>query len=149
MPKKRSANIISSEAGFSLIELLIVMVILGLLAALVGGKFTKSIGPAKQKAAKAQIEMFSQNMEMFRLDVGRYPSTSEGLRALRENPGGVENWNGPYLAKQVPQDPWKHDYVYLSPGNHGDYDIISYGLDGTDGGEEESQDIVSWKGINQ
>lgn len=149
MQKIRSADTISSEAGFSLIELLIVMIIIGLLAALVVPKMTGKKAKADKIAAKAQIEMFCQMLELFRLDVGRYPTASEGLQALRVNPGGVENWEGPYLSKELPKDPWKHDYVYISPGNHGDYDIISYGLDGADGGEKENMDIVNWKGIGQ
>lgn len=149
MLKKIFTKLRDSEAGFSLIELLIVMVIIGLLGALVGPKFFGKVAPAKQNAAKAQIEMFGQALELFRLDVGRYPSASEGLQALRTNPGGAENWDGPYAAKEIPKDPWGHDYTYLSPGAHGDYDIISYGLDGSEGGEKENQDIVNWKGIDK
>ena len=136
------------QAGFTLIELLVVMIIIGLLAALVGPRMFGKVGKSKQSAAKAQIEMFGQALELFRLDLGRYPSSSEGLQALRVNPGGSENWDGPYVAKELPKDPWGSDYAYLFPGSHGDYDIISYGLDGSEGGEGEDQDIVSWKGIN-
>ncbi len=149
MLKNLSARLRSSEAGFSLIELLVVMIILGLLAALVGPKIFSRVPKAKQNAAKTQVEMFGQALELFRLDVGRYPSTSEGLQALRVNPGGTENWDGPYIAKEIPKDPWGHEYAYLSPGNHGDYDIMSYGLDGAEGGDKENQDIVNWKGIGQ
>jgi len=133
------------DKGFSLIELLVVMIIIGLLAALVGPRIFGKVGRARQNAAKAQIEMFGQALELFRLDVGRYPTTAEGLQALRTNPGGLENWDGPYLKKDVPLDPWGHEYVYRSPGEHGDYDILSYGADGVEGGEGEAADIVSWK----
>jgi len=133
------------EKGFTLIELLIVMVILGLLTALVAPRLINKIGKSKVKAAKAQIEMFSTALDAFKLDVGRYPTTQEGLKALIENPG-VEGWDGPYLKKKkIPKDPWGHDYVYRCPGEHGDYDIISYGADGQPGGEGENKDIVSWE----
>jgi general secretion pathway protein G len=147
--KKRLVKANLQQDGFTLIELLVVMIIIGLLAALVGPKLFSKVAPAKQKAAKAQIEMFGQAVELFRLDVGRYPTTSEGLQALRTNPGGTENWDGPYLSKELPKDPWGHDYVYISPGQHGEYDIISYGLDGAEGGEGDNKDIVNWKGIDQ
>jgi general secretion pathway protein G len=138
------------ERGFTLIELLVVIVILGLLAALVGPRFFGKVGPAKLKAAKAQIEMFGTALDTFRLDVGRYPTSEEGLKALREKPGGVEgNWEGPYLPKEVPSDPWNRAYVYKAPGEHGDYDLISYGADGSEGGEGENQDVVSWKDVGK
>ncbi len=147
--KKRLSRLkISSAGGFTLIELLVVMLIIGLLATLVGPKIFGKVKGAKQKAAKAQIAMFAQALELFRLDVGRYPSTAEGLQALRTNPGGLESWDNGYLSQEVPKDPWSRDYVYISPGNHGDYDIMSYGLDGVEGGDGENKDIVSWKGLN-
>jgi general secretion pathway protein G len=102
---------------------------------------------AKLKAAKAQIELFGTALDGLRLDVGRYPSTEEGLKALREKPSGMEAWRGPYLPKEIPLDPWGKAYLYKSPGENGDYDLMSYGLDGTDGGEGENQDVVSWKDI--
>jgi general secretion pathway protein G len=118
-----------------------------LLAALVGPRLFGKVGGAKQSAAKAQIEMFGTALDTFRLDVGRYPTMEEGLKALREKPSGVEGWQGPYLPKEIPVDPWRKPYVYKCPGEHGDYDLLSYGLDGTEGGEGENQDIVSWKDI--
>ena len=135
--------------GFTLIEVLIVMVILGLLAALVGPRMFGKVGKSKQKAAKAQIALFETTLDTYRLDVGRYPTTEEGLESLRTNPGDSKKWDGPYLQKKVPVDPWGNAYEYKSPGEHGDYDIISYGADGNLGGEEEDQDIVSWKGIDE
>jgi general secretion pathway protein G len=135
---------IKNKRGFTLIELLVVMVILGLLAALVGPRLFGHVGAANQKAAKTQIEMLGQGLDAFRLDVGRYPTTSEGLNALVTNPG-VEGWNGPYLKKGLPNDPWKKPYQYESPGTHGDYDLISYGADGAPGGEGENKDVNSWE----
>ena len=138
------------RTGFTLIELLVVIIIIGLLAALVGPKLFGRVGKGKQAAAQAQIELFGAALDNFRLDVGRYPTTDEGLKALLVNPGGVENWDGSYLKKQeLPIDPWTHAYVYKSPGEHGDYDIISYGGDGVAGGDGENQDIVSWKSVKQ
>jgi len=135
------------ERGFTLVEILVVIIIIGLLAALVGPKLFGKVSAAKLKATKAQIELFGSALDALRLDVGRYPTTEEGLKALREKPSGMDQWKGPYLPKEIPVDPWGRPYVYKSPGAHGDYDIISYGLDGTEGGEGENQDIVSWKDI--
>ena len=133
--------------GFTLMELLIVIIILGLMAAFVAPKFFGKVSEAKQKAAKIQIELFGTAFDVLRLEVGRYPSTEEGLKALREKPSGMENWKGPYLPKEIPNDPWKRPYIYKSPGEHGDYDLMSYGLDGAPGGEGENEDVVSWKDI--
>lgn len=133
------------EKGFTLIELMVVIVILGLLAALVVPKMFGRIGESKQKAAMTQIELFGTALDFFRLDVGKYPATSEGLQALMVKPSGLENWNGPYLPKEIPLDPWGHAYNYRSPGEHGDYDLYSFGADNASGGEGENQDIVSWK----
>lgn len=146
MKEKRSRK---GERGFTLIELLVVVIIIGLLAALVGPRIFGKTAAAKQQAAKAQIENFGMALDIFRLDVGRYPTTEEGLKALRERPSGAEKWEGPYLKKEVPLDPWGRPYVYRCPGDHGDYDIISYGLDGVEGGEGENQDIVSWQDIQK
>jgi len=135
------------QQGFTLIELLIVMVILGILAALVGPRMFGKVGKSRQKAAKAQISLFETAMDTYRLDVGKYPTTDQGLEALRVKPDGVEKWDGPYVSKDVPVDPWGNRYVYESPGEHGDYDLISLGADGNPGGEGEDEDIVSWKDI--
>jgi general secretion pathway protein G len=138
------------QRGFTLIELLVVIIIIGLLAALVGPKLFGKVGGAKLKTAKAQIEMFGTALDTFRLDIGRYPTTEEGLKALREKPAGVEGaWEGPYLPKEIPNDPWGTPYIYKSPGEHGDYDLISYGLDKAEGGEGENQDVVSWRDLQK
>lgn len=133
--------------GFTLVEILVVIIIIGLLAALVGPKLFGKVSAAKLKAAKAQIELFGTALDALRLDAGRYPTTEEGLKALREKPSGMEAWKGPYLPKEIPLDPWGKAYHYKSPGEHGDYDLVSYGLDGAEGGEGENQDVVSWKDI--
>ena len=139
------SKIMRNNKGFTLIELLVVMIIIGLLAALVGPRFIRQEEKAKVKAAKAQIELLSTALDTFRLDVGRYPTSQEGLEALRTQPGGVERWDGPYLKKEVPTDPWGKPYVYKSPGDHGPFDILSYGADGTAGGDGNNRDITSWE----
>jgi len=135
----------NSKTGFTLIELLIVMIIIGLLASLVGPRLFKHVGEAKTKTAKAQIELLGTALDSYRLDIGSYPTTEQGLDALREKPSGVEEWNGPYLPKDVPEDPWGNDYHYKCPGEHGDYDLYSYGADGKSGGEGEDADVKSWE----
>jgi general secretion pathway protein G len=132
------------EQGFTLIELLIVMIILGLLAALVAPKMFQKVGSSKQKAAKAQISMLGTALDAYRLDMGRYPSAEEGLDGLRKSPG-QGFWDGPYLSKDVPLDPWSRPYVYRAPGEHGDYDLYSLGGDGQEGGDGENADVVSWE----
>jgi len=132
------------DRGFTLVELLVVMVIIGLIAALVGPRLFPKLGKGKQSAAKAQIALLGQALDQFRLDVGRYPSTQEGLNALVTNPS-VEKWEGPYLKKELPVDPWGRPYLYQQPGTHGEYDLYSFGSDGTQGGEGEAADVASWK----
>jgi general secretion pathway protein G len=131
--------------GFTLVELLVVMIIIGLLAALVGPRFIRQEEKAKIKATKAQIELLGTALDTFRLDVGRYPATEEGLEALRTKPGGLERWDGPYLKKDLPLDPWGKAYAYKSPGEHGPFDIVSHGADGAPGGEGDNRDITSWE----
>lgn len=135
-----------SHTGFTLIELLVVMVIIGLLASLVVPRFIRQEEKAKVKTARAQIQMLGTALDTFRLDVGRYPTTQEGLEALRQRPAGVERWDGPYLKKEVPRDPWGNPYVYRSPGEHEPYELLSYGADGVAGGTEDNADIKSWEG---
>ncbi len=142
---RKPNNHIRDDKGFTLIELLVVVIIIGLLASLVAPKFFGKLGASRQKTAKAQIALLGNALDEFRLDNGRYPTTEEGLEALRTKPEGLNNWAGPYLPKPVPKDPWGHDYVYRCPGEHGDYDLFSYGRDGQEGGEGEDADIVSWE----
>ena len=136
--KRRKKN----EMGFSLIELLIVMVIMGLLAALVGPRMFGKVGKSKQNAARAQMALFETALDTYRLDVGKYPSTEQGLKALRIKPSDGEKWDGPYLPKAVPKDPWGHPYVYKRTDN-GEVEMISLGANGTEGGEGEDKDISS------
>lgn len=133
------------EKGFTLIELMVVLFILGLLAALVAPRLMGRVGKAKQQTAVAQIQMLSTALNLFYLDVGRYPTTDEGLAALNKNPGNLPGWSGPYLDKGVPKDPWGRDYIYKSPGDHGAYDLYSLGADGVEGGEGENQDVTNWQ----
>lgn len=131
--------------GFTLIELLVVLVILGLLAALAGPRVMKYLGGAKSDTAKLQVEELSSSLDLYRLEIGRYPTSEEGLQALVQAPGGVTGWNGPYLKKkEVPKDPWGNDYRYASPGQHGPFDLSSLGADNQEGGEGENKDLVNW-----
>jgi general secretion pathway protein G len=133
------------KRGFTLIELLVVIVIIGLLSSLVAPKLFNKLSQAKVKTAKAQLSMISTALDAFKLDVGRYPTTKEGLKVLWENPGNIENWNGKYLPKPIKKDPWGHPYVYKQPGNNGEpYDLKSLGADGKEGGSGENKDISVW-----
>lgn len=134
----------SRAAGFTLLELLVVMVIIGLLAGFVAPRFFAQIGKSEVKIARAQMDGLEKALDQYRLDVGSYPSTEQGLGALNERPAGLSRWAGPYLKKGVPLDPWGRAYVYTSPGQHGDYDLVSLGKDGQPGGKDEAEDIVSW-----
>jgi general secretion pathway protein G len=137
------------QAGFTLIEIMVVMVIIGLLMALVGPNLIGRSEKAKTQAAAMQIERLGTVLDTFRLDIGRYPTTQEGLQALVQRPSGLERWDGPYLNKGVPKDPWDRPYVYRSPGEGGrPYDIYSLGADGAPGGQDNNRDITSWGGDN-
>jgi general secretion pathway protein G len=137
------------QAGFTLIEIMVVMVIIGLLMALVGPNLIGRSEKAKTQAAAMQIERLGTVLDTFRLDIGRYPTTQEGLQALVQRPSGLERWDGPYLNKGVPKDPWDRPYVYRSPGDGGrPYDIYSLGADGAPGGQDQNRDITSWGGDN-
>lgn len=141
----RNRQISRSEAGVTLIELLVVVTIIALFAALVGPRLFKHVGKSRITAAKAQINAFQTALGVYKLDTGVFPSTAQGLDALRNRPGGVERWDGPYLPQDIPFDPWGHPYVYKFPGEHGDEpDIISLGADGRPGGEGDDADILSW-----
>lgn len=130
--------------GFTLLELLVVMVIIGLLAAYVGPKYFSQIGKSEVKTAKAQIGGFEKALDQFRIDVGSYPSTEQGLAALVTRPSNLSRWDGPYLSKSVPPDPWGRPYLYKSPGDHGEFDISSTGRDGRPGGDGVDADINNW-----
>jgi len=136
---------LGNNRGITLIELLVVMVIIAMFATLVGQRVFSNVGKAKQTQAKAQMQEFESVLDSFRLDVGRYPTTEEGLQALQVRPSGLENWDGPYLKKDIPLDPWAHPYIYRCPGQHGDFDLMSLGSDAQEGGDGEAADVTSWK----
>ena len=132
--------------GFTLLELLVVILIIGLLTGIVAPRFLSQIGRSETTTAKAQIANFDKALESFRIDMGRYPTESEGLKALVTSPGGDPRWRGPYMKDDIPNDPWGRPYIYKYPGEHGDEpDVISYGADGQPGGDGLNADVVSWK----
>ena len=130
--------------AFTLLELLVVIVIIGLLAGLVTPRFFDQVAKSNTKIARAQIEALEKALDQYRLDVGRYPTTEQGLQALYVKPGNEEKWQGPYLKKPVPPDPWGRAYLYKSPGDHGPMDLSSLGADGQPGGTGEHADVGSW-----
>jgi general secretion pathway protein G len=135
------------QAGFTLIEIMVVMVIIGLLMALVGPNLIGRSEKAKTQAAAMQIERLGTVLDTFRLDTGRYPTSQEGLGVLVQRPIGMDRWDGPYLTKGIPNDPWDRPYVYRSPGDGGrPYDLYSFGADGAPGGQDNNRDITSWGG---
>jgi general secretion pathway protein G len=142
--RSASAVLRGGEAGFTLVEILVVITIIGLIMAIVGPRVLTYLGESKVKAAKIQIESFSSALDLYYLDMGRYPGSSEGLAALVVRPGNAQEWNGPYLkGGAVPNDPWGHPYVYRSPVEHAPYEILSFGADGQEGGTGTAADISS------
>jgi general secretion pathway protein G len=136
----------SNMSGMTLIEILVVLVLIGIVLGIVGGNFIGRGEKAKADAAKIEIGQISQALDLFKLEIGRYPTSQEGLQALISAPPGVTNWNGPYWKKStLPKDPWGNEYKYIAPGQHGPYDIMSYGADGKEGGEGANKDIMSWQ----
>jgi general secretion pathway protein G len=132
-------------AGMTLIEILVVLVLIGVVLGIVGGNFIGRGEKAKADAAKIEIGQIGQTLDLFKLEVGRYPTSQEGLQALISAPPGVNNWNGPYWKKnEIPKDPWGNEYKYATPGQHGAYDLLSYGADGKEGGEGPNKDINNW-----
>lgn len=132
------------SAGFTLLELLVVMVIIGMLAGFVAPRYFSQVGKSEVKAARAQMDALEKALDQYRLDVGRYPTTEQGLAALMERPADEPRWDGPYLKRAVPLDPWGKPYVMTSPGQHGEIDLLSYGKDGQPGGTGEAADITNW-----
>ncbi|SFW37696.1 type II secretion system major pseudopilin GspG [Nitrosovibrio sp. Nv17] len=134
----------STQKGFTLLELLVVMVIIGLLAGYVAPKYFSQVGKSEVKAAQAQIDAIEKALDQYRLDVGRYPATEQGLGSLVTRPANESKWQGPYLKKMVPPDPWGRPYVYRNPGEHSEFDLYSYGKDGQPGGSGDAADITNW-----
>ena len=132
------------DGGFTLFELLVVMVIIGLLAGYVAPKYMAQVGKSEVKAAKAQIDALEKSLDQYRLDTGHYPSQQQGLAALMSKPSDESKWDGPYLKKDVPMDPWGKPYVFRIPGEHGEFDLSSLGKDGQPGGTGEAADIGNW-----
>lgn len=133
------------QQGFTLLELLVVLVVLGLLAGIVAPKYFSQLGRSQAKVARAQIEGLSKALDLYRLEVGHYPNSEQGLQALVTAPSEESRWSGPYLQKSVPQDPWGRNYVYRQPGENGEYDLLSMGKDGQPGGEGEDAEVTSWQ----
>jgi general secretion pathway protein G len=133
------------SGGMTLIEILVVLVLIGIVMGIVGGNFIGQGETAKRKAAKIQIGQISQSLDLYKLEIGHYPTSTEGLQALVSAPAGVANWSGPYWKQgTVPKDPWGHEFTYVFPGQHGDYDLISNGPTGQPGGEGSNKAITSW-----
>lgn len=142
---KRPRQHVTRALGFTLLELLVVMVIIGLLASYVGPKFFGHVGKAEIKTVRAQLDAFNKALSAYRLDTGHYPSTEQGLKALVERPSDEPKWGGPYLSKALPMDPWDHAYVYRLPGESGhDFELYSLGKDGQRGGSEDNADLSVW-----
>jgi general secretion pathway protein G len=136
---------LNHHRGFTLLELLVVLVILGLLVGYVAPRYFGQVGKSEIKVARAQIKALEDALDQYRLDVGRYPTTEQGLTALNTQPSGETRWQGPYLKKAVPPDPWGNPYQYRAPGEHGEVDVYSFGTDGQSGGTGEAADITNWQ----
>lgn len=134
----------SKNSGFTLLELLVVMVIIGLLVSYVGPRYFAQLGESEVRTAKAQIDGLEKALDQYRLDTGHYPTTEQGLAALMVAPTGEKDWAGPYLKKSPPSDPWGQPYIYRYPGEHGDFDLLSWGNDGQPGGSELAADVTNW-----
>ncbi len=145
MSAMKQPHRVRRSAGFTLLELLVVLVILGLLVGYVAPRYFAQVGKSEVKVARAQVKALEDALDQYRLDVGRYPPSRPGLAALNEPPVGEARWQGPYLKKAVPNDPWGHPYQYRQPGEHGEYDLWSFGRDGQAGGSGEDTDIASWQ----
>lgn len=130
--------------GFTLLELMVVMVIIGLLAAYVAPRYFSQVGKSEVKLVRAQIDAFEKALDQYRADTSRYPTTEQGLAALMTRPSGESRWDGPYLKRQIPLDPWGRPYQYKSPGDHGEFDLFSFGRDGVPGGTGDAADIGNW-----
>ena len=133
------------QLGFTLLELLVVVVIIGMLVGYVGPRYFKQIGKSQVTVVRDQFHAFGQALDHYRLDTGHYPTSEQGLAALMDKPANENKWNGPYLQKAPPVDPWGNSYLYRSPGEHGEYDLMSYGKDGVPGGVGEAADLGSWE----
>lgn len=144
MHSRQKSHALRSQTGFTLLELLVVIVIIGLLAGLVAPRYFDQVSKSNTKIARAQIDSLEKALDQYRLDVGVYPTTDQGLAALNARPQGLDRWSGPYLKKALPPDPWGARYLYKSPGEHGEYDLFSYGADGQPGGAGEAADVASW-----
>ena len=142
-PKRRGRCMAARTPGFTLLELLVVVVIIGLLAGFVAPRYFGQVGKSEVNVAKAQLDALEKALDQYRLDTGRYPSAELGLKALVERPSSEPKWNGPYLRKAIPLDPWGKPYLYRIPGEKGEFDLLSFGKDGQPGGSGENADITN------